>query len=133
MRFERIPLGIAIDLQVTIQDSQHGELEQRFTVAEVKEETVTLRVTGAGTVVLRLHPSGAPDEPLKVRDCWAQFHQCHGLAHERGWTSELRGWVAPGVYPTLTIEARGFRKRVIEDLRVRGDGPTFLDVELEPQ
>jgi hypothetical protein len=133
VRFERLPLGTPLTLQVTVEDSEQGELEQRFGVVAAKDETLTLKVTGAGTVVLRLHRAGAPDEPLKVRDSWAQFHQYHGLAHEGGWTSELRGWVAPGVYPALRITARDYRERVIEGLRVRDDGPTFVDVELEPQ
>jgi hypothetical protein len=133
VRFERIPLETPITLQVTIEDSEHGELEQRFQVVAAKDETLTLKVTGAGTVVLRLHRVGAPDEALKVRDSWAQFHQYHGLAHEGGWTSELRGWVAPGVYPALRITARDYRERVIEGLRVRDDKATFVDVELEPQ
>lgn len=133
VRFERLPLGTPLTLQVTVEDSEHGELEQQFDVVAAKDETVTLKVTGAGTVVLRLHRAGAPDEPLKVRDSSATFHQYHGLAHERGWTSELRGWVAPGVYPALRITARDYRERVIQGLRVRDDGPTLVDVELEPQ
>jgi hypothetical protein len=133
VRFERLPLGTPLTLQVTVEDSEHGELEQRFDVVAAKDETVTLKVTGAGTVVLRLHRDGEPNEPLKVRDSSATFHQYHGLAHEGGWTSELRGWVAPGEYPALKITARGYRERVIEGLRVRDDGPTFVDVELEPQ
>lgn len=133
LRFKRMPLGIAAVLQVSIEDSQYGALEQRFEIPEVREETITLRVTGAGTVVVRLHPKGAPQEPLTVRHGYVVEHECHGIAHEDGPACELRGRTSPGLYPSLKAGAKGFRERVIENVQVSDDGPTFLDVELEPR
>jgi hypothetical protein len=131
VRVHRIPLGIAVNLSVTIQDSQYGELQQRFRIAEVKEETVTLHVTGAGTVVIRLHAADSPQEPLVARFINVHWHQYSG-GWEDGPTSELRWWVPPGLY-RLTIKAKGFRERILKKIHVRDDGPTFLDVELEPR
>jgi hypothetical protein len=132
VRVHRIPLGIAVNLSVTIEDSQYGELQQRSRIAEVKEETVTLHVTGAGTVVTRLHPADSPQEPLVARFIHVVWHEYSGVGIE-GPNSELRDWVPPGLYPTLTIKAKGFRERVLKNVHVRDDGPTFLDVELEPR
>ena len=130
LRLERVPLGIAIVLRLTFDDSQHGELEQAFRIPHVSEEAMTLRLTGAGTVLLRLHPKGAPDQPLTVSYVCFGEHDCHGAAHDRP-LSELRWWTWPGFYPSLEVTAKGFRKHVIENVTVRDDGPTLLDVELE--
>jgi hypothetical protein len=129
LRLERIPLGVDIRVQVTFQDPEHGELEERVRIAEVKEETVTLRLTGAGTVIVRLHAKRAPREPLEVRDAHVHWHDCLGFTRD-GPISELRCWVPPGRH-VLELGARGYRKRVLKRVKVRDDGPTFLDVELE--
>ena len=96
-----------------------------------QNEDVVLRVTGAGTVVIRLHPKGEPDEPLTVRRADAQWHECHGLAHRSTWACKLRGWAPPDFYPELTVRAKGYRGCIVESVTVRDDGPTYLDVELE--
>jgi hypothetical protein len=130
VRIEPMPLGIRAGIEVQIEDSRHGEIEGRFVIPKVGKRPVKLRVTGAGTVVVRLHPKGAPTEPLTVgQGCvLADGH----VARENGLASELRGWTRPGFYPTLKVGAQGFLERVIEGVTVRDDGPTYLDVELEP-
>jgi hypothetical protein len=138
VRIERIPLGITAGLTVRIEDSRWGALTQEFEIAAVKEETIPLRVTGAGTVVVHLHPKGAPKQALEVRGGWvvAQPAPSEGASHialGNDLTCEMRGWTAPHLYPSLTVGARGCRERVLENVRVRDDGPTFLDVELEPR
>ena len=67
-----------------------------------------------------------------VRRVDATWGEYGGLAYSREPTSELRGWAAPKLYPALEVVAVGFRKHVVENVDVRRDGPTFLDVELEP-
>jgi hypothetical protein len=132
LHLKRIPLGISILLRLTFDDPQHGEMEQAFEIDEVREETITLRATGAGTVVCRLHPKGAPDQPLTVSYACFGEHECCGMARN-GPLSGMRWWARPGFYPSLGVSATGFRERVIEDVTVKDDGPTFLDVELEPR
>jgi hypothetical protein len=106
-------------------------MEQAFKIPEVTEEPITLALTGAGTVIFRLHPMGAPDRPLTVSYVCFGEHECHGAARD-GPLSELRWWTWPGFYPSLEVKAKGLKKRVIENVTVRDDGPTYLDVELEP-
>ncbi len=132
VRFENVALHLPFEIRVSIDDARQGKLEQRFAIPAADEE-ITLRVSGAGTVVLRLHPHGAPDRELRVRNCRARFHRRHTLARMEGWTSELRGWTVPRHYPSLEVEAPGFRKLVVEGIHVHDDAPTFLDIELEPQ
>jgi hypothetical protein len=131
LRADRVPLGIAIVLCVTFEHPQHGEMEQSFKIPEVTEEAIPLRLTGAGTVIFRLHPAGSPEQPLTVSCVSFGEHEHHGAARD-GSLSELHWWTWPGFYPSLMVEAKGFRRRVIENVTVRDDGPTFLDVELEP-
>ncbi len=131
LRLVRIPLGIAINIHVTFDDSQYGELEQSFEIREVREETVALRATGAGTVIFRLHPKGAPEKRLTVSHVNFGEHDHHGAARD-GPLSELRWWTRPGFYRSLRVAASGFREHRIENVEVRDDGPTFLDIELEP-
>ena len=64
IRIERIPVGIHVTLEVEAHHVELHEIRQHFDIAEVAEETVTLRVTGAGTTIFRLHPAGAPSDPL---------------------------------------------------------------------
>jgi hypothetical protein len=131
VRIEPMPLGIRALIEVHIEDARHGMIEQPFVIPKVGKRPVTLRVTGAGTVVVRLHPKGAPSEPLTVgQGCVLAVGH---VAREDGLASELRGWTRPGLYPTLKVGAQGFRERVIENVTVRDDGPTYLDVELEPR
>lgn len=132
LRSDLVPLGTAIVLRVTFEHPQHGKIEQAFEIPEVTREAIALTLTGAGTVVFRLHPAGAPEQPLSVS--YASFGEddCHGAARD-GPLSELRWWTWPGFYPSLHVDAVGFRKRVIENVTVRADGPTYLDVELEPR
>jgi hypothetical protein len=130
LHLRRIPLGIAIRLHLEFDDPQHGSLEQEFEIPETREETIVLRATGAGTVVFRLHPKGAPDKRLAVSHVRVGEHEHHGMFLD-GPTSELRWWTRPGYYRSLTIAAKGFRERRIESVQVRDDGPTFLDVEIE--
>jgi hypothetical protein len=132
VRFERLPFGIALDLDVTIDDERHGEIEQRFALGVVTGEPRTLRVTGAGTVVLRFRPAGAPAQPLALRHVRADWSDHPGLGYADGPVSELRGWVRPGVCAKLRVRADGHRPRVLRNVEVRADAPTFLDVELEP-
>jgi hypothetical protein len=133
VRLERVPLGIAIDMHVSVRDWQYGRLQQRFAIADVKEERVNLRVTGAGTVVIRLHLRGSPREPLVVDRAVAQWSENHSLASAAKPTSELRGWTSPGLYPVLSIQAKGLREHTIEDVEVSSEGPTIVDVELDPR
>jgi hypothetical protein len=131
VRIEPMPLGIRAGIEVCIEDARHGMIEERFVIPKVGKRPVKLRITGAGTVVVRLHPSGAPTEPLTVGGgCVVAVGH---VARENGLASELRGWTRPGFYPTLRVGAQGFRERVIEGVTVRDDGPTYLDVELEPR
>lgn len=132
LRLKHVPLGIAIVLRLTFDDPLHGEMEQAFKIPEVREETITLRATGAGTVVFRLHPKGAPGLPLTVDYATFGEHEYHGAALD-GPLSEYHWWTCPGFYPSLRVTAKGFRERLIENVDVRDDGPTFLDVELEPR
>ncbi len=131
VRIARMPLGIRAGLQVTIEDAQLGELKQDLVVPKVREETITLRITGAGTVIVRLHPKGSPDRPLTVPFARIGEDTCCGRTFN-GPLSELRWDTSVGLHPVLRIGAKGFRERVIENVTVRDDGPTFLDVELEP-
>ncbi|MCK6458585.1 MAG: hypothetical protein L6Q95_01665 [Planctomycetes bacterium] len=131
VRMARMPLGTRAGLNVVIEDARLGALEQEFVIPEVRAETVTLRVTGAGTVVVRLHPKGAGDRPLVVPLARVGEQECCGRTFN-GPLSELRWETSPGLHPVLRIGAKGFRERVIENVTVRDDGPTFLDVELEP-
>ncbi len=129
VRFRNAPYDTPLEIRASIDDAQEGKLEQRFSILASGEE-LTLRVSGAGTVILKLRDS---DTELRVRDCQARFGQLHTLARAEGWSSELRGWTAPGYYPSLEVEAAGYRKKVIEGIHVHDDAPTKIDVELEPE
>ncbi|MDH3591214.1 MAG: carboxypeptidase-like regulatory domain-containing protein [Planctomycetota bacterium] len=70
---ERMPMGTEVDLEVTIEDSVHGTLVQKFPCVTMRDEPVTLRVTGAGALVVRARTHDAPETPLPVRElriCW---------------------------------------------------------------
>jgi hypothetical protein len=96
LRLERVPLGIPITLTLEFDNAKQGTLEQEFVMREVREETVMLRATGAGTVIFRLHPKGAPDEPLAVGQARVGEHEHHGKFRNDGPFSELRWCTRPG-------------------------------------
>jgi len=131
VRLDRMPMGIRAGLNVMIEDARLGRIEQEFVIPEVRAGTITLRVTGAGTVIVRLHPKGSPEEPLTVAFARLGEESCCGRTFN-GPISELRWHTSLGVHPILRIGAKGFRERVIENVNVRDEGPTFLDVALEP-
>jgi hypothetical protein len=116
LRLERVPLGIPITLTLEFDNAKQGTLEQEFVMREVREETVMLRATGAGTVIFRLHPKGAPDEPLAVGQARVGEHEHHGKFRNDGPFSELRWWTRPGRYRSLRVAAAGFRERCIKDV-----------------
>ncbi len=82
--------------------------------------------------MVRLHAMASPGEPLFVHDGYVHGGEGPGFGRGMGAESELRGWIMPGLYPALRIGARDFRERLLEGVEVRHDGPTILDVLLEP-
>ena len=104
-----------------------GELQARFSVDRVVDGTVGYRVTGAGTVVLRLESNGAP-----VEVPWASFDPAVSIgAGFEGRASEFRGWMAPGIYSNMRVEAPGYAPCLLPSVTVRDDGPTYVTAQLE--
>jgi len=62
--FGHVPVGAPLLMEV---GGLGAPLRQEFEIPADRTNEVELRVTGAGTVLLRLHPAGAPDEPLTAR------------------------------------------------------------------
>jgi hypothetical protein len=126
--------GVAYRIVASIEHPRHGRLEGAFDVTAPTAERRVLRVTGAGNLIVRFHPLGRPEVALTVHDpglSWGADGRS-GVGHG-GRHAEVRHCFDPGDLGDIVVKAEGYREKRLGNITILADGPTYLDVEMEPR
>ena len=124
-----IPVDVAHVARVFARHVRYGDIEEEFQIPPHSKSELALSVSGKGMVIAKLRAADPARRVVNPQMVWRHNGSFEGSTSGEGEQSELRTYVGMGSDPIdFEFSADGFEKVTVAGVRMRGDGPTKVEV-----